>query len=127
MVAGGWAEVPDPGLAVAGEQAPAGQLVARPLPDDGARDVADVVLVEEQERAESRLRERAAGAAEAVAVEAAEVHALLEVHLGVTWGLAGAVPPVLRAHPAGLPAPGLSRPGPCPLPPASPPPYSRAD
>src|SRR5260370_42257832 len=126
MVAGGWAEVPDPGLAVAGEQAPAGQLVARPLPDDGARDVADVVLVEEQERAESRLRERAAGAAEAVAVEAAEVHALLGVHLGVTGGLDGSVPPVLRVDRVGLPAPGLPGPGRCRLARHCPPPHPAA-
>src|SRR5262249_59503275 len=45
------AEVPDPRLAVAGEQRVADELVAGPLADDGARDVAHVVLVEHEERA----------------------------------------------------------------------------
>src|SRR5215470_2926368 len=52
MVPRGGAEVPDPGLAVAGQQAPARELVARPLADDGAGEIADVVLVEDEDRAE---------------------------------------------------------------------------
>ena len=48
----GRAEVPDVRLAAAGEQHVAGHLVARPLADLGAADVADVVVVEEQQRAE---------------------------------------------------------------------------
>ena len=50
------AEVPDVGIAVAGEQRVARQLVARPLADHRARDVADVVLVEAQQRAQARTR-----------------------------------------------------------------------
>ena len=47
-------EVPDVRLAAAGQQRVAGHLVARPLPDVGARDVADVVEVEEQDRPDLR-------------------------------------------------------------------------
>ena len=115
VVARGGAEVPHPGLAVAGEQAPAGQLVAGPLADHGARDVADVVLVEDQQRAQARLGERAPGAGDAVVVEAAEVHALLEIHLGVARGLDGPVPPVLRVDRVGLRGRGLPGPGRCRL------------
>ena len=57
-----------------------------------------------EQRAQARLRERAAGAAEAVVVQAAEVHALLEIHLGVAGRLDRPVPPVLRVDRVGLPA-----------------------
>ena len=77
----GRAEVPDVGVAVAGEQRIARQLVARPFADDGAGGVADVVLVEAQQRAEARVRQRGARAREAVIVQAAEVDAFLEVDL----------------------------------------------
>ena len=63
VVLGGRAEVPDVRLAAAGQQRVAGHLVARPLADVGARDVADVVEVEQQDarrgptrRAPSRAR-----------------------------------------------------------------------
>src|SRR6185369_14338380 len=59
----------------------ADQLVARPFADDGARDVADVVLVEAEHRAEAGGGERLARAREPVAVQAPEVDALLEVDL----------------------------------------------
>ena len=52
MVLGGRAEVPDVRVAVAGEQRVARQLVARPFADHGAGGVADVVLVEAQQRAQ---------------------------------------------------------------------------
>ena len=84
------------GIAVAGEQRIARQLVARPFADHGARDVADVVLVEAQQRAESRLRERRARAREPVVVQPAEVDALLEVDLRVARRLQRPVPLVLR-------------------------------
>src|SRR5215510_166124 len=58
MVTRGRAEIPYPRLAVAGQQAPARELVARPLPDDGAGEIADVVLVEDEDRAEPRPRQR---------------------------------------------------------------------
>ena len=50
------AEVPEHRIALAREQHAARALVARPFPDVRARDVADVVLVEEQHRAERRSR-----------------------------------------------------------------------
>ena len=49
VVLGGRAEVPDVRIAAAGQQRVAGHLVAGPLADVGARDVADVVEVEEQD------------------------------------------------------------------------------
>ena len=48
------AEVPEHRVALARQQHAARALVARPLADVRARDVADVVLVEEQHRAERR-------------------------------------------------------------------------
>ena len=54
----GGTEIPHPRFAVAGEQTPAREFVARPLADDRARDVADVVLIEDQQRAQLRLRQR---------------------------------------------------------------------
>src|SRR2546427_5416988 len=101
MVARGRTEIPDPRLAVAGEQAPARELVARPLPDDGAGEIADVVLVEHEERAEAGARQRLARAPEAIGVETMEVHALLEVHLRVTGRLQRPVPAMARIHVVG--------------------------
>jgi hypothetical protein len=51
VVHGGRAEIPDIGAVVAGQQAEAAHLVPLPLADLGGRDVADVVHVEEQQRA----------------------------------------------------------------------------
>ena len=86
------AEVPDVRIAVAGEQRIARQLVARPLADHRARDVADVVLVEAEQRAEARFGERRARAREAVIVQPPEVDALLEVDLRVARAPAAAGP-----------------------------------
>src|SRR3989442_33000 len=96
VVAGRRAEVPHPGLAVAGQETPARELVPGPLADDRARDVPDVVLVEDQQRAEPGAGQGLANAAQAVPVQAAEVHALLEVHLRVARRLEGPVPRVSR-------------------------------
>ena len=52
---GGRAEVPDDRILVAGQQREAAELVALPLADLGAGEVADVVDVEEQQRAELRV------------------------------------------------------------------------
>ena len=49
VVLGRRAEVPDVRVAAAGQERVAGHLVARPLADVGARDVADVVEVEQQD------------------------------------------------------------------------------
>ena len=90
------AEVPDVRIAVAGEQRIARQLVARPFADHRARRVADVVLVEAQQRAEPGCGERGARAREPVVVQAAEVDALLEVDLRVARRLQRPVPAVMR-------------------------------
>src|SRR5437016_6047063 len=95
-MAGRRAEVPHPGLPVAGEERPARQLVACPFADHGARDVADVVLVEEEQASQTGAAQRLAHPAEAVGVEAPEVHALLEVDLHVAGGLERPVPAMAR-------------------------------
>ena len=79
VVLGGRAEVPQVRLAAARQQRVAGHLVAGPLADVGARDVADVVEVEEQQRAEVRCRERAFGPLEAVRPQPVGVDPLLPV------------------------------------------------
>ena len=73
------AEVPQVRLAAAGEEREARHLVARPLPDVGARDVADVVEVEDQQGAELRCLERLADAVEPVVPQPLGVDALLPV------------------------------------------------
>ena len=76
---GGRAEVPDDRLAVARQQRPARELVALPFADLGRGQVADVVDVEHQQRAEVGVLQRLAGAAEPVVVQPAVVDALLEI------------------------------------------------
>src|SRR5439155_7509815 len=90
-----------PRLAVAGEQAPARQLVARPFADDGRREIADVVLVEHEQRAQARPRKRLPRATEAIRVQPAKVDALLEVHLDVSGRGERPVPAVPGIHVAG--------------------------
>src|SRR5438552_3138520 len=92
MVPRGRAEVPYPRLAGAAQQAPARELVARPLADDGPGQITDVVLVEHEHGAEPGFRERLTRAAEALGVQALEVHALLEVHLRVAGRLQRTIP-----------------------------------
>ena len=58
VVLGRRAEVPQDGIAFAREQRAARALVARPLADVRARDVADVVLVEQEHGAERGLAQR---------------------------------------------------------------------
>src|SRR5437867_5461944 len=96
VVAGRRPEIPHPGLAVAGQEAPARELIPGPLADDRARDVADIVLVEDEQRAKAGAGQGLANPAQPVGVQAAEVHALLEVHLHVAGRLEGAVPRVSR-------------------------------
>src|SRR6185369_7865964 len=81
------AEIPDPGLAGAGQQRVADQLVARPFADHRARDVADIVLIEAEHRAEPRGGERLARARQAVAMQSLEIDALLEIDLRRSGGL----------------------------------------
>src|SRR4029079_933256 len=79
-VAGGRAEVPEDGIGPAREEREAGVLVARPLADVRARDVADVGRVEEQDCAEIRSLERRPGTFEPLPAQPRKVDALLPVH-----------------------------------------------
>src|SRR4029078_1132725 len=80
VVAGGRAEVPEDGIGPAREERGAGVFVAGPLADVRARDVADVVRVEEQDRAEIRPLERRPGTFEALPAQPRKGDALLPVH-----------------------------------------------
>ena len=74
------AEVPQDRIAAAAHQErPARQLVARPFADLGRGDVTDVVVVEQQQRAEVGGLESGLRAAQPVTVQAAVVDALLEI------------------------------------------------
>ena len=79
VVLGRRPEIPDVRVAATGEQRVAGHLVARPLPDVGARDVADVVEVEQQERPDLRCLERRAGPCRPVRPQPIDVPALFPV------------------------------------------------
>ena len=79
VVLGGRAEVPDVGVAAAGQQRVAGHLVARPLADVGARDVADVVEVEQQDCTQVGGRERRPGTGRPVGAQPVDVPALFPV------------------------------------------------
>ena len=96
VVAGGRAEVPEDRIGAAREQREARVLVARPLADVRARDVADVVRVEQQHRAELRGLERRLRAVEPLLAQAREVDALLPVHRPRRVGRADR--PASRAH-----------------------------
>src|SRR5262249_44311034 len=96
MMARGRAEVPHPRLAVAPQQTTARELVARPFADDGAREIADVVLIEHEHGPEPRRRQRLTRAAETIRVQPPEVDTLLEVDLHVTRRLKRAIPAVAR-------------------------------
>ena len=80
---GGGPEVPQPGLAVASEERETAHLVARPLADHSAGEIADVVVVEAEDRAQPRALQRLARAGESVVVQAGEIDPLLEVHAGM--------------------------------------------
>ena len=101
VVLRGRAEVPDVGIAIAGQERIARELVARPFADHGARRVADVVLVEAQQRAQPALRERRARARQAVVVQTAEIDALLEVDLHAAGRLQRTRPVVVRVDVVG--------------------------
>ena len=79
VVARGRAEVPQDRIALARKQDVARVLVARPLADVGARDVADVVGVEEQQRPQVGGQQRLLGLAQSLGAQAREVDALLPV------------------------------------------------
>ena len=80
MMPGGRAEVPQDRVVAAAEEDVARVLVARPFADVRARDVADVVRVEEQQGAEIGRLECGPRALETIAPEPREVDSLLPVH-----------------------------------------------
>ena len=90
------AEIPDPGFAVAGQQAPACQLVACPFADHRARDVAHVDLVEHQQRTEFGFRQCVARARESVFVQTTEINALFEINLHAAGRLQRTLPAMPR-------------------------------
>ena len=93
---GGGAEVPQDRFAGAGQQRPARQLVALPLADLGRGEIADVVDVEHQQRAKFGLLQCLLGAAEAVAVQAAEIDALFRRDARAALYIDRVITPVLR-------------------------------
>src|SRR6202521_822272 len=102
VVQGGRAEVPDDRLLALGEEREARELVALPFADLGRGHVADVVDVEEQERAELGALQRLARAGDPVAAQAVEFDAALEVHAHGAPGGQMPVPAVLRVEVGGL-------------------------
>jgi len=101
------AEIPDVGIAVAGQQRVACELVAGPFADDRARDIADVVLVETEQRAQTGACEGGAGARQPIVMQPAEIDALLEIDLGVARRLQRPIPAVMRIDVVGADAPGF--------------------
>src|SRR5438128_1323596 len=90
------AEIPDVRVAVSGEPRIARELVARPFADNGARRIADIVLVEGKQRAHARPGEGGPHARQAVIVQPPEVYALLEIDLRVARRPDGPLPVVVR-------------------------------
>src|ERR1700694_1537576 len=88
------AEVPDIRIAVSREQRVARELVARPFADDGAGGIADIVLVEREQRPQAGVRERGAHAREPVLVQPAEIDSLLAIDLRAARRLQRRVPAV---------------------------------
>ena len=79
-------EVPEEGFFVPGDQCVADHFVAECTTDPGLGGVADVVEVEQQERAAFAGRQRGLGAVDAVTAESVEVDAGLVVDPHVPWG-----------------------------------------
>ena len=73
------AEIPENRISLAGEQRAARALVPCPFPDVRARHVADVVLVEEEHRAERGVPQRLPRLLQPIAAELGEVDSLLPV------------------------------------------------
>jgi hypothetical protein len=93
---GGRAEIPDDRLLAAGQQREAAELVALPFADLGARHVADVVDVEEQQRAALRCISACPGAGEPIALQPTEVDTGLEIDIGVAGSRDVPVPIPMR-------------------------------
>ncbi len=80
MMLGGRAEVPQNRLVILRQQSKAADLVLRPGADVRRGDVAHVVHVEAQQRADLGLREQRFDARQALAAQAIHIDALLPIH-----------------------------------------------
>ncbi len=98
MVHRGRAEIPQDGLRPAGQQREAAELVALPFADLGRGDVANVVHVEQQQRAEIGVFERLPGASHAIADEAVEIDPQLEIDRHRAPGWQRPLPAVMRVE-----------------------------
>src|SRR5581483_4766214 len=96
-------------VAGAGEQRETAELVTLPFADLGRRDVADIVDVEDQERAELGLLQRRLDATEPVTVQPAIVDALLEIDAHGAEGRQRAPPIVARVDVLGADLQRLAR------------------
>src|SRR5262245_52913961 len=94
----GGTEIPHPRFSVSGDEAIPDELVTRPLTNDGARNVADVVLVEAQHRTEAGFCQRLARARHAIAMQPLEIDALFEVDLRGARRLQRAIPAMRRVE-----------------------------
>src|SRR5689334_16540116 len=98
MMHGGGAEIPEDRLMTATQKRKTAELVALPLADLGAGYIADVVDVEEQQRAALRFVEGGAGAGQPVCAEPVEIDAPFEVDAGMSWRRDGTVPAPARVE-----------------------------
>src|SRR5437763_5427534 len=80
MVSCRGAKVPQDGLSLAREQREACVLIACPLADVGARDVANVVRVEQQERPKIRCLQSCPRPGQTVLAQLCEIDPLLPIH-----------------------------------------------
>ena len=80
-------KIPEVRLAIAGQYRKAAHLVAGPFADSRAGQIADIVVVKYQQRAELRGAQRLPRSAESITMQASEVDSFLEVdihHSGCT-------------------------------------------
>ncbi len=96
VVPRGGAEIPEDRVGTARKEGEPRVLVARPFADVRARDVADVVRVEEEHRSEVRRLECRLRAVETVLPQSREIDALLPVHRPRRVGRADG--PAARVH-----------------------------
>ena len=96
VMAGRRAEVPEDRLVVLRQQREAASLSMRPRADVRRRDVADVVHVEAEQRADLRLGEQALDAREPLRAQPLEVDALFPVDGGQAEGLESHLRSLLR-------------------------------
>ena len=89
-------------IGVAREQRPAAELVAFPFADFGRRDVADIVDVENEQRAELGFLQRLLDAAEPITVQPAVIDPLLEIDAHGAERRQGPTPVVARVDVVGV-------------------------